>query len=92
MMANSIKKNPSYVIACDREVVRVYEKEHGGFIFGWTEVVKKETISRELIVKMKTGADKIFINGVEYKPITPPPKELEDINKVENTDVDNLRK
>ena len=61
---------PTKVIAqlYDKEQVHVYTREHQGFLFSHTEVVRTETIKNwsELHIKADTMPDVVFYNGEEY--------------------------
>lgn len=52
----------------DREVVREYLKRHSGFIFSWTEVLRSERISSEVVLTIEADKvpDKVVFNGENY--------------------------
>lgn len=69
-MAKSINNNTS-IKGFEKTRVKEYMKERTALfgLIGWEEIVKTEIIKRELIISIHSLhlADKIIINGNEYK-------------------------
>lgn len=66
-MSHTTPSEPRMVQLIDRTVVREYEKDHHGLIFGWTEVVKTKQLENECVLRIDAPRmpDRIFFNGEE---------------------------